>query len=635
TVTNTGTLTARFVEDANLLAAPFRYKGSAYPGTGGTCGTEILAAATCTIVLEFAPTASGLSSGSWGLGFVTGGSVGAVGLALQGSSGNALLVITDTPLYTFGTTYTGATTNRTFTITNTGSYNATVITDLGGLSLPFLYAGGSYPGTAGTCAATLASSASCTIVVQFAPTLPQTDTDTIELSYYDGEQTQTLNLDLTGPGRGAVIEATIGTTFDFGLVAKNSINEGTITLHNTGNFAAASITITDNLATPFRYKGFAYPGTGGSCSTSIAAGATCTMVVEYAPTGAGTAIINSSDNTILRYNPGSGIFVTTTLTAQGRAGLGTLTYSSGAWGTVANGSTTERSITVTNGGTFPSTAFVVNTALSTPFSFAGGSYPGVGSSPGTCGTNLAPGGTCTLRLAFNPIVTGVYSDTLILQYFNGQSTLTSNMAASGTSAVAVLTITDFPSYDYGSVSYNQNNVSRTFTVTNTGGFAASTMSMTGLAAPFTRTGGTCSTSLAAGATCTHIIRFTPTAIATSPDTMNISYNDGQAVQALNQDVVGTGINVAPVANAQARSFVADSVGNSITLTSSDPNGNARTYELLTLPANGTLSVAVGPLGGPTFTYTPDAAYHGSDSFTFRVNDGMLDSPAATFTITIP
>jgi len=31
----------------------------------------------------------------------------------------------------------------------------------------------------------------------------------------------------------------------------------------------------------------------------------------------------------------------------------------------------------------------------------------------------------------------------------------------------------------------------------------------------------------------------------------------------------------------------------------------------------------------TFSYTPNANYHGADSFTFKANDGTLDSSIAT------
>jgi hypothetical protein len=45
---------------------------------------------------------------------------------------------------------------------------------------------------------------------------------------------------------------------------------------------------------------------------------------------------------------------------------------------------------------------------------------------------------------------------------------------------------------------------------------------------------------------------------------------------------------------------------------------------VTSPAHGTLSGTA-----PNVTYTPAANYNGSDSFTFKVNDGALDSTPAT------
>src|SRR5207247_2084419 len=48
----------------------------------------------------------------------------------------------------------------------------------------------------------------------------------------------------------------------------------------------------------------------------------------------------------------------------------------------------------------------------------------------------------------------------------------------------------------------------------------------------------------------------------------------------------------------------------------------QTYGLLTLNANG------------SFTYTPAANFNGSDSFTYKANDGLLDSNMATVALTI-
>src|SRR5205823_3079554 len=48
------------------------------------------------------------------------------------------------------------------------------------------------------------------------------------------------------------------------------------------------------------------------------------------------------------------------------------------------------------------------------------------------------------------------------------------------------------------------------------------------------------------------------------------------------------------------------------------------------PTHGTLTVNADG----TFKYTPTANFNGSDSFTYKVNDGTVDSNVATFTLTV-
>lgn len=67
----------------------------------------------------------------------------------------------------------------------------------------------------------------------------------------------------------------------------------------------------------------------------------------------------------------------------------------------------------------------------------------------------------------------------------------------------------------------------------------------------------------------------------------------------------------------------------ITLTASDADGDALTFSVVDPPTHGGLSGAA-----PDLTYTPDADYNGSDSFTFKANDGTDDSNIATVTITV-
>jgi hypothetical protein len=65
------------------------------------------------------------------------------------------------------------------------------------------------------------------------------------------------------------------------------------------------------------------------------------------------------------------------------------------------------------------------------------------------------------------------------------------------------------------------------------------------------------------------------------------------------------------------------------LTGSDPDGDPLTYAIVTGPAHGTLSGTA-----PNLTFTPTAGYTGTDSFTFTVNDGHVNSAATQVSITV-
>jgi len=67
----------------------------------------------------------------------------------------------------------------------------------------------------------------------------------------------------------------------------------------------------------------------------------------------------------------------------------------------------------------------------------------------------------------------------------------------------------------------------------------------------------------------------------------------------------------------------------ITLVGGDVDGDALTYSLVTESSNGTVSLTENKV-----TYTPNSNYNGSDSFTYKVNDGSLDSNVSTVTINV-
>ena len=87
-------------------------------------------------------------------------------------------------------------------------------------------------------------------------------------------------------------------------------------------------------------------------------------------------------------------------------------------------------------------------------------------------------------------------------------------------------------------------------------------------------------------------------------------------------------NSAPVAASQSVSTLSGSPTN-ITLNATDVNGDKLTYLVVAQSANGKVTIA-----GNVATYTSNAGYVGPDSFTFKANDGQLDSNTATVNINV-
>ncbi len=83
----------------------------------------------------------------------------------------------------------------------------------------------------------------------------------------------------------------------------------------------------------------------------------------------------------------------------------------------------------------------------------------------------------------------------------------------------------------------------------------------------------------------------------------------------------------PVAQDMSASTGEDTPIN-ITLAASDPEGESLTYTILEVN-NATVT-----LNGNVATYTPNANFNGTDTFTYKANDGTLDSNIATVTMTV-
>ncbi len=127
--------------------------------------------------------------------------------------------------------------------------------------------------------------------------------------------------------------------------------------------------------------------------------------------------------------------------------------------------------------------------------------------------------------------------------------------------------------------------------------------------------------------------YTPTAGYRGTDSFTYKANDGNVNSAA--ATVTIKVNAVPVAAGDSFSVNEDavltvSVANGVLVNDTDADSDTLTPTVVTQPAHGTVSMNANG----TFTYTPAANYHGTDSFTYKVNDGTADSADATVTITV-
>ncbi|MFT4924767.1 MAG: hypothetical protein ACI8WB_000851 [Phenylobacterium sp.] len=125
------------------------------------------------------------------------------------------------------------------------------------------------------------------------------------------------------------------------------------------------------------------------------------------------------------------------------------------------------------------------------------------------------------------------------------------------------------------------------------------------------------------------ITYTPTGSFAGTDSFDYQVTDNEgATSTATVTITVTNVNDAPVANDQTINTVEDTeVGFS--LDGSDADGDTLTYTLLSQPQNGTLTGT-----GGNMNYTPAANVSGTESFTYSVNDGLVESNTATVTIIV-
>jgi len=121
--------------------------------------------------------------------------------------------------------------------------------------------------------------------------------------------------------------------------------------------------------------------------------------------------------------------------------------------------------------------------------------------------------------------------------------------------------------------------------------------------------------------------YSPNPGAMGPDSFTFRANDGFA----NSNTATVTLNIqngVPTAVSEQFSISA-MLPSTLSLNAGDADGDPLTVEMLASPAQGVVSIDPTTL---QFTFTPAASAAGTDSFSYRLSDGVAQSPAATVTL---
>jgi Abnormal spindle-like microcephaly-assoc'd, ASPM-SPD-2-Hydin len=388
------TSAAKIVTLSNTGNAALTITGISLTGTSSTsfaqtnnCGTSVAAGSNCTISVTFKPSTTGVLSASLSVADNAAGSPQAVAVTGTGTAAAPAVSFSPTSL-AFGNQTTNTTsTARPVTLSNTGT---------GALTITSISLAGTNPtnfAQTNNCGTSVAAGANCTINVTFTPSA--TGARSASLSVADNAAGTPQTVALTGTGVAPAPAVSFSpTSLTFAAQALNTTSAAqSVTLTNTG---AASLTI----------SGYSFTGTNAidfsqthTCGTTLAAGASCTISVSFKPTSAGTrtASLAVADNA-----PGSP--QTVALTGTGNGPGATLSPTSLSFGLqLRNTTSAAKTVTLTNTGNATLTISNYSFTGTNPTNFA---------QTHTCGSTLAPGTSCTIRVTFTPSGTGSRSATL-------------------------------------------------------------------------------------------------------------------------------------------------------------------------------------------------------------------------------
>jgi Abnormal spindle-like microcephaly-assoc'd, ASPM-SPD-2-Hydin/Beta-propeller repeat len=377
------------------------------------CNGILSPQASCTVTFTFTPQSAGTLTSTYTTGDLDNPSspltVVLNGTA-TGSTGQPKPQLTPATI-NFGSVAVGATSApQTAMLKNAGTASLTIT------SFGFFGTNPSSFQETNTCGSSLAAGASCTISLTCAPAISGSLTANLGANFPSPIVQQSIALTCTGTGS-AQSETLTPASIDFGTVIVGQTGTQTITYQNKGPAAA----------TIYNYSNTnpAFSVIGSTCTPNVAANASCTYTLQFAPTASGP---QSSTFEVLdrSSNPTAALTGTTYISSPQI----TLTPNPLNFQNIPEGQSTDLLVTLTNSSSFTITLPEDKVDLEGPsgvFSWQNAPFAGYCNFATSPTVVLAPGASCNLDIFFDadsiPVDTSATGSLTLAYTLPGSSTL--------------------------------------------------------------------------------------------------------------------------------------------------------------------------------------------------------------------
>ncbi|HEY7829518.1 MAG TPA: choice-of-anchor D domain-containing protein [Solirubrobacteraceae bacterium] len=336
-----------------------------------------------------------------------------------------------------------------------------------------------------------------------------------------------------------------GSTLSFATTTLGNTSVKTLTLTATESLTLSSLASSSSQFT----LGTASP----ALPATLTPGQTISLPVTFKPTQTGVV------GGVLTATTSTGKTVTFALsgTAQAASAQLEVTPPLVSFGGTAVGGHLSSSATFRNVGGAPLTINKVNLPAA-PFSASG--VPSAGST-------IAPGSSITVTVAFDPTQAGTFNDIIGLETTGGNGAV----GLSGTAGSSGVLKISNENNEYGQATVGGVAVSKSFTITNTGGTTVTlTKSKPPVGGAFAATTSLPEgTTIAPGASVTESVTFTPTGPGYSSGTWQINGDDTTGLHQV--QFSGMGTVPAPVASSWTHNGTASISGATLALTGTAAN----------------------------------------------------------------